>query len=426
MLHKFPFIFILLLPLIGGSLPVATQDEKIIFNGMVLDSDTNEPVPFASIFIEKYGVYRFCEEDGSFSFTLQLKSNSPISISAMGYKTLTLTLKELNGKLKLTRQVEELNEVIVIAESRTTPKEVITKLIKQKKNNYATQAFNQKRYSQVTIAEQDAITLDFEVINDEYHQGYHKLYGSSQKVEQIKWNVGDYKSSIYKTAWNIAGEGRTDQVQYAAFLKRGKYKNFDYQFVSSVELHDPNIYVIDYKPRKFSWKYTQFDHSIYHSNAKIQSFRGRIYVRKTDFVVLKVEEEWLANIKEVFDDGLGSRYRQRTVSDSLWVPTKDQMVYNVRDYKVSNKEVFEYEMEKDGLNYPSSYSKIMKIAYIDVNGEPYNGTLTQKARYLDVRTEDINSYPFEGWKTPKKYSALNRVKYDPKFWQNFLKKELED
>ncbi|GEM_PF-3276641 len=396
------------------------NNQKVLYSGVVVDQDTKEPISFATILIKEQGVYRFCQEDGSFKLSLMLNPESILIISAMGYKEQQLSLNQVKGNIALQPQIEELSEVVVTAEIRITPLEVMENVIKQKKNNYLTQPFNQKRYTKVTVAEQDAITLEFEVINDQYHPGYHKLFAASQNVEQVKWNIGNFDSSIYKSAWNITGEGRTDQVQYAAFLKKGKYKNFDYQFVSSSEHADNTVYIIDYRPRDFSWKYTQFDHSINSSNAQIQSYRGRIFVRKKDYAVLKVEEEWLANQKVTFDNNIGSVLKEPEESDLLWVISMQKDVYGVTDYKVSNKEVFEYKMEKDGLNYPSAYSKIQKIAFTDAYGERYNGAVSQNAKYLDVRVDNLTEYPFEAWDNPKEYSLLNRVDYNPEFWEKFF------
>jgi hypothetical protein len=58
-------------------------------------------------------------------------------------------------------------------------------------------------------------------------------------------------------------------------------------------------------------------------------------------------------------------------------------------------------MEKDGLNYPSAYSKIQKIKYTDSNGEEYNGSVTQNSKSLDVRNDKVIEYPFEGWAIPQ-------------------------
>jgi hypothetical protein len=83
-------------------------------------------------------------------------------------------------------------------------------------------------------------------------------------------------------------------------------------------------------------------------------------------------------------------------------------------------------MEKDGLNYPSAYSKIQKIEYTDSNGEQYNGSVTKNSTYLDVRKDKVIEYPFEGWGNPKEYSSLNRVNYDPVFWAKFLREFVDN
>ena len=45
------------------------NNQNLVYSGVVVYQDTKEPISFATILLKEQGVYRFCEEDGSFKLS---------------------------------------------------------------------------------------------------------------------------------------------------------------------------------------------------------------------------------------------------------------------------------------------------------------------------------------------------------------------
>jgi len=92
----------LLLILISGSLSAQIK-------GVVKDSLTGNPIPYVNIWVENKNIGTTSEENGSFS--IDLKNDSVLFFSALGYETKRLfSIKEI---VFLKPKIFELNEVII-------------------------------------------------------------------------------------------------------------------------------------------------------------------------------------------------------------------------------------------------------------------------------------------------------------------------
>lgn len=391
---------------------VYSQQEREIFNvgfkGIVLNSKTKSPVPFVNIFIKKKGIYRFCDEKGSFNFNLKVafSKEDKVTLSSIGYESLVLPLKKLQGVLKLKPSTEELDEVVITSKKKKlSPIQVVKKVISLKKKNYPTKPFNQNRYSNIVLSEEDDIKLDFEFISKEYHQGYTQLDLATRRIEHIRWNKVLKDKSVFNNAGQIY-DSRQDPMQYASYLKRNRYKNFDYKFITANDSINQELFIIEFESKKNDWKYTQFDNQFYHNRIRIQAFKGRMYVRKSDFAVVKIVEDWVAS-------SLNEKI------DSLWVITKQRYEKNINSFKLRQTETFKYRTVKDDQNYPLSYSQKHYIDYLGIDKKEFRAYYMLTSFFYNTETKKVESFPWEGLDIEKKYSSFNNVNFDEIFWKSF-------
>jgi hypothetical protein len=98
-----------------------------IIHGTVIDKSTNSKINFASIYINGTSIGTYSDQNGSFELDITKYGSLPLTISALGYYSVTLTdfITEKNLEVYMTPKTFVLNEVVVSAKS----------LIKERKAN---------------------------------------------------------------------------------------------------------------------------------------------------------------------------------------------------------------------------------------------------------------------------------------------------
>jgi iron complex outermembrane recepter protein len=90
---------------------IVFQDRTI--TGVVTDSETNDPIPGAAVIIR--GTTRGTSTDGGGRFSLQAKPGDVLTISFLGYSSVTLNVTaETEYAVTLTASMEQLSEVVVV------------------------------------------------------------------------------------------------------------------------------------------------------------------------------------------------------------------------------------------------------------------------------------------------------------------------
>jgi hypothetical protein len=141
-----------------------TDKSEVLFKGIVLDTQTNEPIPSASIALMDHGQVFRTNESGKFTIRLSPTSTKrQIKVSCVGYKTEILTLPSDNKELevRLTAQVQVLKEVTVKKakyRNKNNPAvELIEKVIANKSKNRreAVNYYQNEKYEKIQFAFND-------------------------------------------------------------------------------------------------------------------------------------------------------------------------------------------------------------------------------------------------------------------------------
>ena len=107
-----------------------------VINSKILDSITQEPIPYVTIQLNKRGV--ISNEEGRFSFLLDdnIKVTDSIIISCIGFKTISKSLNQFKDSvIYLSPKAIELKE-IVLTNKRFTAEEIIDKVRENMDKNY--------------------------------------------------------------------------------------------------------------------------------------------------------------------------------------------------------------------------------------------------------------------------------------------------
>ncbi len=167
---------------------IAFSQTKTI-EGIVIDAETKQPLPFASIGIRGTLNGTATNSEGRFIMTIpQEFADSTLICSYMGYKSLETPVKKLGNKIeiKLAQDTFTLEEVEV---KPWEPWDYIWNAIQKIKNNYPQNAFMTEGYYSEYVTEND-VFLKF---TEGVVQTYNPYYGSDQKTQSkvLKARRGD-------------------------------------------------------------------------------------------------------------------------------------------------------------------------------------------------------------------------------------------
>jgi erythromycin esterase-like protein len=174
-----------------------------------------------------------------------------------------------------------LNEVIVYG--KRVPYQIIKKVIENFEMNYPGSKFSSTMYSNVKTNIQDALSLDFEFVANEFDVGYVKHnYRSLKIINEIKWNIK--KGYEPKTLREFYGLVYNSPIKYAPFLSNRKFQKFLFILEETKMYNNQEVYIISFSSLR---NHSNFTSRVYPSN-----YSGYLYVNKKDHAIVKIFENW--------------------------------------------------------------------------------------------------------------------------------------
>jgi hypothetical protein len=244
--------FILFLSLLVFCIPLYSRASAV--KGIVTETGTNEPIPYAGIVIVGTNIKTVTDVEGN--FTLQTGLNKfEIEVSSIGYKTET---KQVSAgqfvEIKLSADTKLLDEVVVKSKkkkyrNRNNPAvELIEKVIENKKINRteALDYYKNEKYEKILFAVSN-ITPEFKQKNAFKKFQFvfentdtNKLKGKEVLPIYLKESLADcyYRKSpksrkeIIKADKMVSFEGYVDRQGITAYLK---------YFYQDIDIYDNNI-----------------------------------------------------------------------------------------------------------------------------------------------------------------------------------------
>jgi len=374
-------------------------DANVILKGQVLDKESNEPIPFATIILKKEEIYRVADESGFYELPVKktMLQNSSVVISSMGHDSNTITVKELKDKSYLKPKFEELSEVVITG--YLLPKTVLKKAVLNKKLNHPTAPFNFHRYGNVLVNKNDTTKLDLELITKDYDAGYLSPFVISQRVEQIKWNKNSTPKK-YKLSSQFFSY-RQNAIRYANILDKRKYKKFELKFVKSNNSNDDGVYIIAFETTRNKWNYTNRGYPTKYS--------GRVYIDKENFAIIKVIENWETSLNKVEIEKYFKGYENYK---------------NIVQMTIKEENICDYTAILDtGKLYATRYFNRSYVEYTYNHGKTKNNVYERDSYLYDFEIKNVEEIEYYE-NNNKKENSLNRVNYDKSFWDSFYKREI--
>lgn len=308
-------------------------------NGVVKESTTNKPLPFATI-ITNTGINTISDVDGEFSVLSPLEINS-FDVSYIGFIKSTVTVEKNKKyyKVVLSPKLNFLNEVFV--PNKTPALAIIQQVIENKNKNNPQKklsSFEFKSYNNLIVtANPDSIKgkIDTVFVKKSFRKRFAKIDSSDYKFKEIiskqhlfqtekvsqyqlsktklketilGTKMAGFKQPIYEIiAFNLQSFSIYDskyelfETKYNSPIADDAPKDYNYKLLDTVAIDGRNTYMIYFKNKKKS---------------KAAGLEGVLYIDQNNFAVAKA----VMRIKGMLD--ISGTHNFSYISDeNLWFPS---------------------------------------------------------------------------------------------------------
>ncbi len=331
-------------------------------SGVVID-DTNQPVPYASIYFKKSTEGVVADENGKFYLESQNNYTTLVG-SFVGYKNSEIQIKSgVNLNLKIKLQPDNQLEEVKVYAGKTSKKnnpalDILRKIWENRKKN-GLYMFNQYKFDKYEKIEFDINSIDSAFMKRKAFKGLEFVFDrmDTSRItgktylpifinETLSEVYGDNnlpkKKEIIKANKNSAlGEGG-DMVN--GFLKDlyvdyDIYKNylkfFDKDFVSPLSTTGINVYNYVLADTAYIDNKLCFNIVFYPRRKGELTFKGDFWVNDTTFAIKKInlQANKSANINWVKDIYIEQEFE--VLNDSVFLLKRDHMM---TDFALSKKE----------------------------------------------------------------------------------------
>lgn len=270
-----------------------------VIEGRVVDKQTGQPVPFASIGI--IGTSRGTSSNLNGQFTLTLPDSFEVKISCVGYETIILRDTAALTLIRLKPTVVELREIIISSKKKMDARKIVRKAFSLIPENYNTKPFLQKFFYRHYCKDGAVYGRLIEAFVDVWkNNGYGTFQSAVGINEQLQ--VTQLRRSLDNT---IAAQGhepisinsilQTDLAAYQQRTKKGQVDFFNtvsnlktdfdyYSFTySATTVHDgQEVYLIEYTSKKDSVLTTT-------GYQQLPTATGTLYITTDSFAIIKAE-----------------------------------------------------------------------------------------------------------------------------------------
>jgi hypothetical protein len=366
--------------------------------GIITDSETGEPLPFATIGIMSKGKGTVTNNNGEFGLKISHDClNDSLSVSYLGYYDRQIPVCQALGNnfnIKMTREYISIPEIII---RNQAPQEILRKAFNAIRDNYGTTPSGLTGFYREAVLKKSELQIYTEAILQIYKSAYSGTIFNDQvkiiKSRKIE-NIGrkDTLTVRLKAGLNscLMLDGARNVFE---FLIPENYQQYDYRMTDIVTVGDESAFVIEFVQKP--WIETPL-------------FKGAIYINTYTFAIEQAEFEvnsaYIQKNKEDFISYQSKGYR-------IW-PTS--IKYTVSYRKINEKYflnhvrgdlVFNAKQRKKLFN--TSFNVFFELAITD-------RSLTNVSRFDRDELAPI-------------HSVFSRTinSYDAAFWgnQDFLKPE---
>lgn len=372
-------------------------DLKFI-TGVILDGESSEPLPFATIALKHEGKGTVSNSNGEFGFKISPENYSDtVVVSYLGYFSREIPVQQSLGnnfRVEMRREFISIPEIII---KNQIPQEIIKKVVSGIPQNYGSTPAGMTAFYREGVLRKNQLQTYSEAILQIYKSAYSgsvlsdqiKVF-KSRKIENI--NVTDTLTVRLKAGLSTCLQ--LDGIKNIFdFLSRENFTEYTYRLTDIVSFDEESAFEIEFEPRE---------------GAEDPMFRGSVFINTTDFALLKANFE------------INTGYLKKMRENFILNPSRDFTTWPVKvsysvTYREMNDRYFLSHVRGD-LEFASRQKKKLFNTQFNVFFE------------MAVTSMSItNVERFEREELAPTHSVFSKTitDYDPVFWENqeFLKPE---
>ncbi|NLA50001.1 MAG: hypothetical protein GX876_11140 [Bacteroidales bacterium] len=266
----------------------------IYISGTVVDSDSDEPLPFATIGLKNTGKGTVTNATGEFGLNIPYNwLNDTLSVSYLGYLGNEMPINMIRDRSIQFRMQKEFISIPEIIIRTQAPQEIIYRAFAAISSNYGNTPANLTAFYREGVMKKQKLQNYSEAVIQIFKSAYSgSLFGDqikilkSRKIDNV--NIIDTLSVRLKAGLNTCME--LDGVKnHFDFISRAGMPEYRYGISDIVSFEDESAYVIDFEQRE---------------NVEQALYKGSLYINALDYAILQADFEvlpkYLSKMKSSF------------------------------------------------------------------------------------------------------------------------------
>ena len=413
--QKATFLFLIQLFIIVSLTSLHAQVNYQQYNGVVVDSDTDTPLVFASLSVNETNISTITNTDGE--FTLKIPKNLTdvkVTISFLGYqkKIVSITeFKKQKTRITLNASVTKLSEINIVLPSDA--KELVRTTFKKKGENYINEHVLMTSFYRETIKKRKKNVSLAEAIVSIYKQPYTSLKRDDIKLYKARKST-DY-SKLDTLALKLQGGPFNalyiDLMKYPEYMLANEVINlYTFSFAPSTTIDNRLVYVVKFEQN------AEINESLYY---------GKLFIDSETLALTSA----IYNLN-VEDKELSSKlFVKKKPKDVFVYPTTAAYRVDYRQkggkwyYGYSNVQLT-FKIKRKGKLFNSVYSLISEMAVTDWEMNTEKDKVKFKER---LRPSIIIADEASGFSDPEFWGAYNVIEPEKSIESaiNKIKKQLK-
>jgi hypothetical protein len=299
----------------------AETPEHVIIRGRVLDQESGDPLPYASITIPEKGLGVASNMNGIFQFRLPMELlNTSVNISYMGFKTRTLPIGLMvdnNIDIILEADYISMQEVII---RHYDPNEIIRKAIAARDQNYSNEPVYHINFYREGVIYNKKLLNYSEAIFKVFKSAYNNPFDNDQVMMLKSRNISNTDHTdtlIMKIKAGVRSALELDIMKtFPDFLDVEFLNEVAFSRVDLVTKDSKMVYAIEFEQKKTTY---------------LPIYKGVLYIDMESLAILKADFEvhpkYLNRSKDIFLVRQSRRYNANF----------DRIAYSVSYQKHNNR-----------------------------------------------------------------------------------------
>ncbi|WGK65006.1 carboxypeptidase-like regulatory domain-containing protein [Croceiramulus getboli] len=381
----------------------AQEEENTDYNqyqGEVVDSDNNDPLVFATLYVDGTNISTVTNSEGAFLLKTPKEMNEgDVTISFLGYQSKTIALADLKAKRNRIELKETAVELPTVSfEVPSDAEKLVRATLKKKGENYFDNPTKMTAFYRETIKKRRRNVSLSEAVVNIYKEPY-----DSNKRDQVQL-YKSRKSTDYDRLDTIAlklqgGPFNTlflDIMKYPEYIFTDEDINlYDFKLARRTVVNDQSVYIIDFKQKE------DIAESLY---------EGKLYIDPVNKIL--VSAIYSLNIKDKNQAASYFVKRKPNKADVWPTEVSYRVDYREKDgkwyYGYSNA-LLEFKIDWDDRLFNSVYSMTCEMAVTDWKKNSEKNALKNRDR---LKSSIILVDEASGFSDPDFWGEYNIIEPD--------------